>query len=124
MALGAVQQYIALNEEGLAATAENYADGWQLVTGGSPMTEGHHYWEVELTAALGVMVGAARPGLDHDNGHNQTNGAYFIYGGDGALCGNCRNEADPQGGFAKGDRVGVLLDLDAGWMRCYRDGKR
>ena len=27
-------------------------------------------------------------------------------------------------GFAKGDRIGVLLDLDAGWMRLFRNGKR
>ena len=26
--------------------------------------------------------------------------------------------------FAEGDRIGVLLDLDAGWMRLYRNGKR
>jgi hypothetical protein len=27
-------------------------------------------------------------------------------------------------GFAKGDRIGVLLDLDAGWLRIYRNDKR
>ena len=32
--------------------------------------------------------------------------------------------SDPQGAFAEGDRIGVLLDLDAGWMRLYRNGKR
>ena len=35
------------------------------------------------------------------------------------------SSADPQGGFAEGDRAGMLLDLDAGWMRYYRNnGKR
>jgi hypothetical protein len=31
--------------------------------------------------------------------------------------------ADAQSQFATGDRIGVLLDLDAGWMRLYRSGK-
>ena len=45
-------------------------------------------------------------------------------GYDGALCGNGKRFADPQGKFSTGDRIGVLLDLDAGWMRLYRNGKR
>jgi hypothetical protein len=38
--------------------------------------------------------------------------------------GNCKTCADSQGDFAEGDRIGVLLDLDAGWMRLYRNDKR
>ena len=53
-----------------------------------------------------------------------TTDAYYIYGGNGALFGNGKNYADLQGKFAKGDRIGVLLDLDAGWLRVYRNDKR
>jgi hypothetical protein len=101
--------------------------GYQLVTGGSPMTEGRHYWEVELTCAGDAcfnFVGAVRPGLDHDKGHYHTNDAYYIHGGSGALYGNGTRDADPQGEFATGDRIGVLLDLDAGWIHLYRNDKR
>ena len=70
------------------------------------------------------MVGAVRPGLDHDKSHCTTNDAYFIHGFSGALWGNGKSNADKQGPFASGDRIGVLLDLDAGWMRLYRNGKR
>ena len=94
---------ITLSGEGLVATRDETCST-QLLTGGSPMTEGRHYWEVELTCAdedCCISVGAARPGLDHG-----------------------KNEADGQGEFAKGDRIGVLLDLDAGWMRLYRNDKR
>jgi hypothetical protein len=70
------------------------------------------------------MVGAVRPGLDHDKNHYTSNDAYFISGLYGSLCGNGKHSADPQGTFATGDRIGVLLDLDAGWMRIYRNGKR
>ena len=70
------------------------------------------------------MVGAVRPGLDHDKGHHYTNDAYFINAGSGALWGNGKSRADPQGRFATGDRIGVLLDLDASWLRYYRNGER
>jgi hypothetical protein len=117
---------MALSEDGLVATQSTL--GWQLVTGGSPMTEGRHYWEVEITAAIAsqvnFMVGAVRPGLDHDKGHSNGNDAYFISGYGGALFGNGKRGADQQGHFATGDRIGVLLDLDAGWLRIYRNGKR
>jgi hypothetical protein len=116
---------IALSGGGLVATKDK--PGWQLVTGGSPMTEGRHYWEVELTWAgceCFIMVGAVRPGLDHDKDHFNTNDAYCIYGYSGTLYWNGKYDADEQGGFATGDRIGVLLDLDAGWMRIYRNGKR
>ena len=112
---------ITLSEDGLVATKNK--DSYQLATGGSPMTEGRHYWEVQVSGC-NVFVGAVRPGLDHDKGHYAGNDAYFIYGADGALCGNGKRNADQQGGFAAGDRIGVLLDLDAGWMRYYCNGKR
>ena len=114
-----------LSEDGQVATTPTQPTVCQLVTGGSPMTEGRHYLEVELTAGSPyVMIGAVRPGLDHDEEHYGGNDAYFIYGYNGALCGNGKNDADEQGKFATGDRIGVLLDLDAGWMRFYRNGKR
>ena len=116
---------ITLSEDGLVATTPTDPIVGHLVTGGSPMTEGRHYWELELTAGGPyVMVGAVRPGLDHDTHHHTTNDAYYIYGGDGGLRGNGKSYADPQGKFAKGDRIGVLLNLEAGWMRFYRNRKR
>ena len=116
---------MTLSGEGLVATKDE--GGYQLVTGGSPMTEGRHYWEVELTWAGGrgyFMVGAVRSGLDHDKRQYDTDDAYYIFGFNGALYGNGKNEADEQGEFATGDRIGVLLDLDAGWLRLYRNDKR
>jgi hypothetical protein len=70
------------------------------------------------------MIGAVRPGLDHDKYHYDTNDAYFIDPYNGSLWGNGKEDADSQGEFAEGDRVGVLLDLDAGWLRFYRNDER
>jgi hypothetical protein len=116
---------MVLSGEGLVATMERAARR-QLVTGGPPMTEGRHFWEVELTAGFNIMVGAARPGLNHGKEHFQSSDAFYISGNSGALQGkgNRAKGLYPQGEFAEGDRIGVLLDLNAGWMRFYRNGKR
>ena len=114
-----------LKREGLVATTSEY--GWQLMTGGSPMIAGRHYWEVHFRVGGCLdMVGAVRPGLDHDQYHGNSNDAYLIWGHNGALLGKGKGSQskDPQGDFTTDDRVGVLLDLDAGWMRFYRNGKR
>jgi hypothetical protein len=60
---------ITLSGKGMVATKTINGD-WQLVTGGETMTEGRHSWEVELTSGAGdIIVGAVRPGLDHDKNH-------------------------------------------------------
>jgi hypothetical protein len=118
---------IVLSEQGLVATSQVEAGGGliHLATGGTLMTEGRHYWEVELTVdAHAPMVGALRPSLDLSHSHHDSNGAYFIAGNDGALYGNGKCGADGQGAFSQGGRIGVLLDLDAGWLQFYRNGKR
>jgi hypothetical protein len=114
---------------GLVATKEG--SGRRLVTGGSTMTEGRHYWEVQIKAeddweiqGCILLIGAVRPGIDHGKSHAVADYAYYIATQHGALWGNGSRGTDAQGGFASGDRVGVLLDLDAGWMRFYRNSKR
>jgi hypothetical protein len=101
---------ITLSEGGLVATTPANPPDWRLVAGGSPMTEGRHYWEVELTAGEPgfAMVGAVLTALDHDESQPDSNDAF---------CGNGKQRADNQGQFTTGDRISVLLDLDAGWMR-------
>jgi hypothetical protein len=119
---------VTLSEDGLVlVVTRDGGDDWPLVTGGEPMTEGRHYWEVELSKWPGdicLFIGAVRPGLDHDKDHHETDDAYFIDASDGTLLGNGKESADAQGGFAEGDRIGALLDLEAGWLRFYRNGKR
>jgi hypothetical protein len=187
---------VALSDDGLVAT-NTATEGWQLATGGSTMTEGRHYWEVELTsideAACAVQVGAIRPALDYVTYLHYSEQevpdhppVYFIEGvlcqhgrrtnwcrdcGGGAshngLCQHARrlNQCEECGGslflectsceggfcgddqgewagrnwedsdtevpyvegvckFRTGDRIGVLLDLDAGWLKFYHNDKR
>jgi hypothetical protein len=118
---------LTLSEDGLLVTSDTKGSySWQLVTGGEPMTEGRHYWEVELTQSEGngLMIGAVRPDMDYEHGHMQQHSSHLIDVGDWSLYGSGKRGADQQGWFAEGDRVGVLLDLDAGWLRFYRNNTR
>jgi hypothetical protein len=124
---------IELSGEGLVATKAREDYYYQLATGGEPMTEGRHYWEVEITDCIkedcAIFFGAVRPGMDYEETHHDdgTHGsfasscAYFIFGCSGALFGIGKDHTDRQGMFAKGDRIGCLLDLDEGWLRFYRN---
>jgi hypothetical protein len=100
----------------------------ELATGGELMTEGRHYWEVQLTKdpsrMYQIMVGCTRPGLRHSVTHHDSEDAYFIACNEGSLYGNGKESDTPMGEFVLGDRIGVLLDLDAGWLRFYRNGIR
>jgi len=118
---------ITLAAEGLVATYGAGYDCWQVVTGGEPMTEGRHYWELELESSTDVnfMLGAVRPGLCLDETHEESDDAYYIYSQNGSLFGNGKIRADKQRvKFVPGDRIRVLLDLDAGWLRFYRNDRR
>jgi hypothetical protein len=101
-----------------------------MVTGDDPMEEGRHYWEVELTVPgpyCSIMIGAVPPGLCLEEHHALSNDAYFLSCHSGGLFGyNGMRHAHSEntGRFAQGDRIGVLLDMDEGSLRFYRNGVR
>ena len=116
-------------------------NSYNSVTGGELMTDGRHYWEVEITACeeydsengaeCNMIIGATRPGLDHTDGIKTWNAsagdtAYFMCGLSGNLWGGGKEgyrEKYSEGYFEQDERIGCLLDLDAGWMRFFRNGK-
>jgi hypothetical protein len=133
---------------------EEYNEGFetepcQVVTCGQPMTQGRHYWEVEYTTSGGTYValfGAVRPGQDCEKtaAVEASNTARFMVMSDPrdntvCLFGNGKSWNAAELGcdgddshidegkecvFKQGDRIGMLLDLDAGWLRFYRNDKR
>jgi hypothetical protein len=101
-----------------------------LVTTGTEITEGKHYWEVELKSeSLAesmslIFVGISRPNLDPRKcyyGNHSTDG-WFIRASMGALNGNGKFHSNEAGDYEQGDRVGVLLDLDNGSLRFFKNG--
>ena len=45
-----------------------------------------------------------------------------MHAGFGSLYGNGKEHDDPAGGFNQGDRMGILLDLDDGSLRFFKNG--
>jgi hypothetical protein len=121
------EEYVKLSEGGTVATQitdneENYSH----ITTGVELTEGRHYWEVELLSEdmAGIYVGVTRPNLDPVGiyiGRARTNGC-FIFVDLGSLWGTGKQNDDEAGEYAQGDRVGVLLDLNNGSLLFFKNG--
>jgi hypothetical protein len=99
---------------------------FSLTTTGTEITAGKHYWEVELLSEdVDMMfIGISRPNLDprgHFYRRDCTDG-WFIYPKEGTLWGNGKASHDATGGYKQGDRVGMLLDLDNGTLRFFKNG--
>jgi hypothetical protein len=99
---------------------------YSLTTTGTELTEGKHYWEVELLSeqtAL-ILIGISRPNLDPTGGYfgRTCTDTWFINVANGALYGNGKQGDDEAGEYKQGDRVGVLLDLDNGSLRFFKNG--
>jgi hypothetical protein len=125
-------EYITICENGAVATytgdhpTEDETvdfDDDMLVTAGDELTQGRHYWEVALVEGY-FMVGVSRPHLEPkaDYARPKCSDGWFICAGDGGLYGNGKKRDDAAGDYDEGDRVGVLLDLDAGSLLFFING--
>jgi hypothetical protein len=127
-------EHVELSAGGTVATQiqdhEQDEEGEELfafshVTTGIELTEGRHYWEVELLSEKymgSIYIGVSRPNLDLVGDYilSDCNDGWFI--GGGSLWGNGEEGDDEAGGFKQGDRVGVLLDLNSGSLLFFKNG--
>jgi hypothetical protein len=116
---------ITLSEGGTVAT-HTLGCKQSLTTTGIELTEGKHYWEVELLSKnVGyIFIGISRPNIDPTGAHigrGCTDG-WLIHAFDGTLYGNGKYIDDAAGAYKQGDRVGVLLDLSNGSLRFFKNG--
>jgi hypothetical protein len=116
-----------LSEGGAVATHTAQGPGrFSLTTTGTELTEGRHYWEVELLSKdlSNTLIGISRPNLEPTQGYYRSDctDSWFIECSTGTLCGNGKNGGDRAGPYKQGDRVGVLLDLDNGSIRFFKNG--
>jgi hypothetical protein len=106
-------------------TMDNDND-WSHVTTEVELTEGRHYWEVELLSenVEYLFVGVTRPNLDPlgDYIEQECTDGWFAHTGYGSLWGNGKEEDDEAGPYKQGDRVGVLLYLNNGSLLFFKNG--
>jgi hypothetical protein len=81
---------------------------------------------VELLSkdVVNLDIGISRPNLDPKGEyfHMECTDGWFIRAAFGDLCGNGKDGDDDAGEYKQGDRVGVLLDLDNGSLRFFKNG--
>jgi hypothetical protein len=122
---------VSLSEGGAVATHTH--DGqFSLTTTGTELTEGKHYWEVELLSesVSMILIGISRPNLDPAGEYyfEDCTDGWFIHAAGGNLYGNGQDGNDAAGGddaagpYKQGDRVGMLLDFDNGFLRFFKNG--
>jgi hypothetical protein len=121
------EEKVTLSEGGAVATRlrlddEEYED--TLVTSGTELTAGKHYWEVEILHDRygSTFVGVTRPNLNPNDNHSESTDGWFMLPDDGSLYGNGKEDDDAAGTIDDGDRVGVLLNLDEGSLRFFVNG--
>jgi hypothetical protein len=116
---------VTLSEGGALATQTG--GSYTLTTTGTELTAGKHYWEVELLSKKSLsclFIGISRPNLNRAGVYWQmecTDG-WFINAYYGALYGNGKGGDHTAGEYKQGDRIGVLLDLDNGSLRFFKNG--
>jgi hypothetical protein len=122
---------VELSEGGAVATQfkdNEGANDYSHITTGVELTEGRHYWEVELLSESSYIghsyVGVSRPNLDPEGNYigSVCTDGWFIAAGGGTLCGNSKWHNDEAGSYEQGDRVGVLLDLNNGSLLFFKNG--
>jgi hypothetical protein len=90
------------------------------------ISEGKHFWEVELLSKYvsNIYIGISRPNLDPNGIYwgSACTDSWFIRAILGGLYGNGKWGDDEAGCYKQGDRVGVLLDLDNGSLRFFKNG--
>jgi hypothetical protein len=127
---------VTLSDGGALATkygpTNTYRAGYTLVTSGTTLTVGRHYWEVVLLNAddiSAVCIGICRPDLNPTGfyGSDQCADGWFIAVCSGTLCGNGMMSdgwmnSNGHNGYSAYDRVGILLDLTVGSLSFFKNG--
>jgi hypothetical protein len=118
--------YVNLSEGGTVATEITDINVFSHITSRHELTEGRHYWEVELLSEkmAYIFIGVSRPNLDPVGDYVESfcTDGWFIHMGDGTLYGNGKEDDDAAGPYKQGDRLGVLLDLNNGSLLFFKNG--
>jgi hypothetical protein len=71
-----------------------------------------------------IFIGISRPNLDPTGRYfnRECTDGWFINANTGSLWGNGKYDDDGAGYYEQGDRVGMLLDLDNGSLRFFKNG--
>jgi hypothetical protein len=118
---------VEISHDCLRATKVGGSIAYDLITSGVEAEKGTHYWELlleDIGQGLRFFVGVARPGLEPKGEYHKSPDAWFIRVRNGQRWGDCQYSQDIAGQYQKGDRVGLLLDMETGALFFYKNGER
>jgi hypothetical protein len=120
---------VKLSADGTEATKRDDGgldNGTSRTAAGSGLPrKGRHFAEFTILRGTDVRVGVIRPGWDVEAGGDAwaAHGHCLYHVGNGARCPG-QKEWEGRQRAQKGDRIGLLLDLDQGCMSIYKNGSR
>jgi hypothetical protein len=124
-AFGRSHASITLSEGGSRATmGTNHA--LNSAASKAVMRAGRHYAQFTVMSGLQMYFGVIRPGWDVEGGKQAYNvgGHCFYFTAIGCRCPQRHDWEGMRNAMAKGDRIGMLLDLDQGSMTVYKNDER
>jgi hypothetical protein len=118
------------SDNGTVVEKDGNVNMWMSVAGKEVMTTGVHYWEVEVLEDVkyGNLVGVSRPDLDRSAQISNLQTfppnckGWYMDTGSGGLGGCGVWNVHSVGEVRRGDRLGLLLDLNAKTLRFYLNG--
>lgn len=120
--------HVKIDENGMLVTHTMGGNVSSLTTAGNILATGRHYWEVEIVNDY-AFIGVCSPDVSFEDliepveGAKRTEAnsmhfAWFMNTKNGGIRGPGMYEWENiQDGFNRGDRVGILLDLDNGELQ-------
>jgi hypothetical protein len=120
---------ITLSEGGALATmgdGDRWSDRWYTAASKAVMRAGRHYAQFTVVRGMYITLGVIRPGCDVEGGEvaYAVDGHCFYDTYDGSRCPGYHSWEGMQGVLKRGDRIGMLLDLDQGTMTVYKNDER
>ena len=125
LVFGRSHERITLSEDGALATVD-VSGSWPGAASKAVMRAGRHYAQFTVVSGIYKFFGVIRPGWDVEAGqHAQfVNGHCFYATANGTRWPGYDSWEGMQGVMKRGDRIGMLLDLDQGSMTVYKNDER
>ncbi|KAM9786103.1 SPRY domain-containing protein 4 [Neosynchiropus ocellatus] len=112
---GVIYRVLGLDPSQVQDNPERFRD-WAVVLGNEKITGGRHYWEVTVKKSQEFRLGVAEAMMSREDCVG-TNGASWVFGfAQRKWFAMTNNKIVPVTLVGKPDRVGVLLDYDAGLL--------
>lgn len=112
---GVIYRILGLDPSLVQDNPERFRD-WAVVFGDGRVEGGRHYWEVTVRKSQEFRVGVAEAGMSRDECAGTNDSSWVFAYVQRKWFAMTTNEMVPLSLVGKPEKVGLLLDYDAGWL--------